>query len=69
MNGRTYTYKIITTAEIPKTLTLYYIKKPRKATVAGGLGKREIPWFKFYLKISLIVTILTIIVAPIFVRL
>ena len=62
VNGKTYRYRLLSTTGIPKTITLYYIKKPRKATVGGDLGNWESPWFKFYLIISLMVAVATVIV-------
>ena len=38
VNGRKYTYRHITSTNLPDTLTLFYIKKPGKATVGGDLG-------------------------------
>lgn len=58
-NGKKYKYQAITSEKMPSTITLYYIKRPRKATVAGDLGNWEIPWFKFYLIISLVIAIAT----------
>lgn len=65
VNGRTYRYRLLSTTGIPKTITLYYIKKPRKATLANDLGNWETPWLKFYLIISLLVTVATVIVGMI----
>lgn len=62
VNGRTYRYRLLSTTGIPKTITLYYIKKPRKATLANDLGNWESPWLKFYLIISLLVAVATVIV-------
>lgn len=62
VNGKKYLYRHITALEPHDTITLYYIKKPRKATVGGDLGNWESPWFKFYLMISLLVAIATVIV-------
>lgn len=61
VNGKTYRYRLLSTTGIPKTITLYYIKKPRKATLANDLGNWESPWFKFYLIISLLVAVATVI--------
>lgn len=65
VNGRTYRYRLLSTTGIPKAITLYYIKKPRKATLANDLGNWETPWLKFYLIISLLVTVATVIVGMI----
>lgn len=65
VNGRTYRYRLLSTTGIPKTITLYYIKKPRKATLANDLGNWETPWLKFYLIISLLVAVATVIVGMI----
>lgn len=62
VNGKTYRYRLLSTTGIPQTITLYYIKKPRKATLANDLGNWESPWLKFYLIISLLVAIATVIV-------
>ena len=62
VNGKKYVYRHITTLGLHDTITLYYIKKPRKATVGGDLGNWESPWFKFYLIISLLVAVATAIV-------
>lgn len=66
VNGKEYVYKHITALGLHDTITLYYIKKPRKATVGGDLGNWESPWLKFYLVISLIVAIVTVFVGMIF---
>ena len=55
VNGKTYRYRLLSTTGIPQTITLYYIKQPRKATLANDLGNWESPWLKFYLIISLLV--------------
>ncbi len=55
VDGKDYVYKHITALGLHDTITLYYIKKPRKATVGGDLGNWESPWLKFYLIIALIV--------------
>ena len=65
VNGKKYTYRHITANGLHDSLTLYYIKKPRKATVGGDLGTWEAPWLKFYLIISLLVVVITIIVGMI----
>lgn len=57
VNGKKYVYRHITTLGLHDTITLYYIKKPRKATVGGDLGNWESPWFKFYLIISLLAAV------------
>lgn len=57
VNGRTYRYRLLSTTGIPETITLYYIKKPRKATLANDLGNWESPWLKFYLIISLLAAV------------
>ena len=62
VNGKTYRYRLLSTTGIPKTITLYYIKKPRKATLANDLGNWESPWFKFYLIISLLAAVATAII-------
>lgn len=62
VGGKTYKYQHITAHGLHDTLTLYYIKKPRKATVGGDLGNWETPWLKFYLIISLLITIATFVV-------
>ena len=46
------------------TITLYYIKNPKKATVARDLGTREVPWIKTYLILSLTITIIISLIAP-----
>ncbi len=63
VNGRKYKYRLMTDAKpgLDKTITLFYIKRPRKAEVGGNLGNREVPWIKSYLIISLIVTILAVV--------
>lgn len=62
VNGKKYKYQHITELGLDETIPLYYVKKPRKATVGGDLGNWESPWFKFYLIISLIAAIITVIV-------
>lgn len=61
-NGKKYKYQLITTTKLPSTITLYYIKNPRRATVARDLGNWETPWIRFYLIISLVIAIATVIV-------
>ena len=55
--GKTRKYRAITITGLKKTITLYYIKNPKRATVANDLGNWEIPWFRSYLIISLIITV------------
>lgn len=61
-NGKTYKYQLITATSLPPTITLYYIKNPKRATVAGDLGNWETPWFKLYLIISLVIAIAAVVV-------
>lgn len=65
VNGKKYVYQHITANGIHDTLTLYYIKKPRKATVGGDLGNWESPWFKIYLIVSLLVAVATVVIGMI----
>ena len=65
VNGKKYKYQNITELGLDETIPLYYVKKPRKATVGGDLGNWESLWFKFYLIISLIIAIITVIVGMI----
>lgn len=62
VNGKKYVYQHITTLGLDDTLTLYYIKNPRKATVGGDLGNWESPWLKIYLFCSLLITVATVVV-------
>ena len=62
VNGKSYRYRLVSTTGIPKTITLYYIKNPRKATLPLELGIFESPWLKYYLVIALVVAIATFIV-------
>ena len=62
VNGKSYRYRLMSTTGIPETITLYYIKNPRKATLAHDLGTWEFPWLKYYLVIALVVAIATVIV-------
>ena len=57
---KSYRYRLLSTMGIPKTITLYYIKNPRKATLANDLGNWESPWLKYYLVIALVVAIATV---------
>ncbi|MBP3477219.1 MAG: hypothetical protein J6K48_13045 [Lachnospiraceae bacterium] len=61
-NGKTYKYRAITSKGLSSKITLYYIKNPRRATVACDLGNWETPWFRFYLIISLVSAIAIVIV-------
>lgn len=61
-NGKTYKYQATTSKGLSSKITLYYIKNPRKATVSMDLGNREIPWFRFYLIIALVIAVATVIV-------
>ena len=65
VNGKKYKYQHITELGLDETIPLYYIKKPRKATVGGDLGNWESPWFKFYLIIWWMVVVLTVVVGMI----
>lgn len=60
VNGKSYRYRLMSTTGIPETITLYYIKNPRKATLAHDLGTWEFPWLKYYLVIALVVAIATV---------
>ena len=62
VNGKSYRYRLMSTTGIPETITLYYIKNPRKATLPLELGIFEFPWLKYYLEIALVVAIATFIV-------
>lgn len=62
VNGKSYRYRLVSTTGIPETITLYYIKNPRKATLPLELGIFEFPWLKYYLVIALVVAIATFIV-------
>lgn len=68
VNGKKYKYRFMTDANpgLDKTITLFYIKNPRKAEVGGNLGNKEVPWIKSYLMISLIVTVLASILMMIY---
>ena len=59
VNGKSYRYRLVSTTGIPETITLYYIKNPRKATLPLELGIFEFPWLKYYLVIALVVAIAT----------
>ena len=59
VNGKSYRYRLLSTTGIPETITLYYIKNPRKATLDNDLGNGESPWLKYYLVIALVVAIAT----------
>ena len=59
VNGKSYRYRLVSTTGIPETITLYYIKNPRKATLPLELGIFESPWLKYYLVIALVVAIAT----------
>lgn len=62
VNGKNYTYRHISSNTLPDSITLYYIKKPSKATVSNDLGNWESPWLKFFLIISFLVSIATVVV-------
>lgn len=62
-NGKTYRYRLSSNWSIPDTITLYYIKNPKKATLAGDLGNRETPWLKIYCIVSVIIAVGFVIVA------
>ena len=64
VNGKTYRYRLLSTTGIPQTIRLYYIKKPRKATLANDLGNWETPWFKLYLVISLLAAVAIAVIGP-----
>lgn len=61
VNGKSYRYRLLSTTGIPKNITLYYIKNPRKATLANDLGNWESPWLRYYLIISVLIAVVTII--------
>lgn len=61
VNGKSYRYRLLSTTGIPKNITLYYIKNPRKATLDNDLGNGESPWLRYYLIISVLIAVVTII--------
>lgn len=64
-NVKQYKYQAVSKLsykELPSTIMLYYIKNPRKATCAMDLENWEIPWLRFYIAISFIIAVTTVIV-------
>lgn len=55
--GKNYKYKIVTRDHMPDEITLYFSKKPGKATLADEIGLRESHWFIYYLILSLIIAV------------
>lgn len=63
VKGRKYVYHLVSYNGLDKTISLFYIKNPRKATVGGDLGNFEVPWFKIYLILSLVCAVALMIVS------
>jgi hypothetical protein len=64
--GKKYKYRAITAGCLPEEITLYYLRNPRKATVASELGLRESHWLLYYLLISVIMVVLVFIIGVYF---
>lgn len=55
--GKKYKTRRISRNGLSEEITLYFIKKPRKATSASEIGYSESNWFLYYIIISLILFI------------
>ncbi|MBQ9072389.1 MAG: hypothetical protein IJY25_04460 [Bacilli bacterium] len=54
-NGRKYKYRLISINRLPQEITLYYLNKPKKATVSNDIYiTQRSPWFRSFLVIGLI---------------
>lgn len=60
--GKTRKYGLVSINNLPEKINLYYIKNPKKAVTANYLGMREVPWFKSYLIISVILIVVILII-------
>ncbi len=52
--GKQYRYDCFTSGYVNENINLYFMKNPRKATVASSLGLHESNWMKYYLVLSVI---------------
>lgn len=54
-NNRKYKYRLISINRLPQEITLYYLNRPRKATLGGELYiTQRSPWLRSFLVIGLI---------------
>lgn len=60
-NGKKYKHHINTRNRLPEEITLYFIKNPRKASLPSEIGYSESNWLLYYLVISIISCIITLI--------
>lgn len=65
-NGKKRRYKVDSKDEFPETITLYYIKNPKKACIPGQLGYSEKYLIKHYFIISLILSAIATVAIMIF---
>lgn len=63
--GKQKKYKLCMESDLPQKITLYYVKKPRKATLPGNLGANEAPWIRLYLLTVLVWIVVIFIVCMI----
>ena len=59
--GKTYTRRFVGNTRMPNEITLYFQRKPSRATTAIQLGLSESRWFLHYTIISIISTIVIIV--------
>ena len=58
--GKTYKYCCYTHGPHDETVELFFMKNPRKATVASSLGLHESSWLGMFLVLSVICSILAL---------
>lgn len=61
--GKKYKYSAVTRNRLPETISLYFLKNPRKASPQDMIGYKEVGWFKCYLMSSLIMMVVAGMVA------
>lgn len=55
--GKRYTHRLVGTMRLPEQITLYFQKKPSKATTEDQLGLRESNWLLYFVVISAVVSL------------
>ncbi len=65
--GKKYKRRLYNRNELPEEETLYFLRKPSKATIASSLGYGECRWFLIYLGLSFILGIVTLILGALYV--
>lgn len=60
-NGKRYRYRATSANGLPATMTMYYLKSPRRASPPDYVGFRERCWPKFFLIFTLVFTVVMIV--------